>query len=793
MLKHRNFAIVAFACLVLQPSVFGQRPGEEIPGAVRMNNGLILKGICGRTDTISPLWENQRLELRVIEQRVRAYYISTRQSESVSPDNQVVPRLEFKIPQRRISNLPMQYQIGAHYRPPFDAAGRSYLEMRLPTGESKKLELGIKAVNSKFVTVQGLTHPFMVVDNQSLPWEYWIDISQIPDTTLYAAGGQPCLLRLAKGFSDGDTQLNMAQMLLDAEKFVAAQSLIADIRASFPDLADNCNRLEATWNDSFGQRVVDELKLLRDTGKYVAAKKYARLWPDGKLDPAVKVRANLLQKQLEEDDRRVEGLQQSISGVLADIKDDEIRREAMRMWSLVDQKMSPDNLDRFGSFELFADKTPAESRFALAMTGWLLGGNDSFDNFVEAAGLFQIRELLISYLQTEPDQLAERNSLVAQIRQQEGFSVDRVATILKSLPPVESWAQDPDDVTPSVREIDETPDTIGGMFQLPSEYSSGRKYPTLIAAPREGVSVQDTIAWWSIIANRKGYVLLVPELLSGPNFEYGASAVEHLRFRKLLQKLKAQVSIDDDRVFIAGHGVGGEAAMDLATSQPDLFAGVISLGGRGRLHIQWTAHNSMSLPWYIVVGTRQPSYYPRMESLMRKLFRRDAETKRHSDVLFARYRERGFEPFAEELPTLFDWMELHKRELNPVAVDATILRSTDTNWWWLQLQEVPQRFTCLEAPSTFDTRPTDIAGKVPGNVSARLGENLIRIASIPADGFIRLSPDLPGIDLNQPISLRIGTKSQKLDYEPSVRDMLEDFYENRDRSRLCYMKIPIEK
>ena len=94
MKGHCISTFVALSCVVLGSSVFGQRPGEEVPGSVRMNSGLILKGICGRTDTISPLWESQRLELRVIEQRVRAYYVSTRQSESVSPDNQVMPLVD---------------------------------------------------------------------------------------------------------------------------------------------------------------------------------------------------------------------------------------------------------------------------------------------------------------------------------------------------------------------------------------------------------------------------------------------------------------------------------------------------------------------------------------------------------------------------------------------------------------------------------------------------------------------------------------------------------------------------
>lgn len=783
MNRYRISTFALLASLVLTTPIFAQAITDEVPGAVRMKSGLILRGLCGRTDTISPLLESQRLELRVVEQQVRTYYVSTRQSDSVSPDNQVMPRQEFKIRQRRKSLMPMQYRIGLHFRPPFDAAGKSFLELRLPAGVTKKLELGITAVNSQHVTVSGLTHR----------WEYWIDISQIPDATLYSNGGRPCLLRMADGFADGQTQLNMAQMLLEGEKYIAAQSLIGDIQASFPDLSDKCDRLAETWNDSFGQRVVDELNRLRDTGKTVSARKYARLWPDGKLASVIKVRANAVQKQLDEEAQRITGLREAISAVLAEIEDLQIRRDAMRMWNQVNDQITPVTLDRFGAFELFADSGLPESRFALAMTGWLLGTNDAFDNFVEADGLFRIREMLTSYLQTEPDQDTERNRLVAEIRQQEGFSVERVAAVLKSLPPSDSLVRESGALEPTIVAIAATDDAVGGTIQVPAEYSPLRRYPLLVAFPQGGVSASDTLKWWSQKADQNGYLLVVPQLYTVEDPAYGASAAEHLGVLKLLRQVKAGLSVDDNRVYVAGHGIGGEAAMDIAASHPDIFAGMISLGGRGRRHVQWTAHNSMSLPWYIVVGSRQPGYYTRLEYLLRKLFRRSPETKQHSDVLFARYRERGFEPFSEELPKLFDWMEVHRRDPHPADIDSTILRSSDSSWWWIQLQDIPSRFHCLDAANTAESRPTDVAGRVPGSLSVSVSKNLIRFTSLPADGYIRLSPEMPGIDLEQSLNIRVGRKSQKIDYRPSIRDMLEDFYENRDRERLSYMKIPIAK
>ena len=140
--------------------------------------------------------------------------------------------------------------------------------------------------------------------------------------------------------------------------------------------------------------------------------------------------------------------------------------------------------------------------------------------------------------------------------------------------------------------------------RLPAEYQTARKYPLLVAFPQAGVTVEQTRQWWQPHTDRHGYVLLVPELYDVKEWHYDASAEQHSQFVESLTRVKAMLSIDDDRVFLVGHEIGGEVAMDIGNAHPDLFAGIASIAGLGRRHIQWTAHNAPQLPWYIVVGTR---------------------------------------------------------------------------------------------------------------------------------------------------------------------------------------------
>ena len=60
-------------------------------------------------------------------------------------------------------------------------------------------------------------------------------------------------------------------------------------------------------------------------------------------------------------------------------------------------------------------------------------------------------------------------------------------------------------------------------------------------------------------------------------FAYDYSAREHHAVLGALRDACRRFSIDTDRVFLTGHGIGGDAAWDIAIAHPDLWAGVIPI------------------------------------------------------------------------------------------------------------------------------------------------------------------------------------------------------------------------
>ncbi|MEQ9411069.1 MAG: hypothetical protein RIK87_25380 [Fuerstiella sp.] len=774
----------ALLTLLVTSLASAQTRDDIIPGAVRLENGMILKGLCSSGHSISASSVvDHRLDLRRIDQGFRIYYVDTHRSDPIVPDNMAIPSQHFDIIQRSTSQKPMNYAIGLHEHRPFAPDGRSVVSLNLGGGETVEIEVGIIGLDSRFAKVRGLTHR----------WMYGVSIGSISEEVLYAGRDQPSVLKLVREFDDGEVQLNMVQMLMEADKYNAARELLQDIPEQFPELEPRCRRSVEIWNDRVADRVLGELNRLRATGRTDTARNYARRWPEARLDPVIRVRARQFLDSMEAEDRRVDTLVRSLDTVLAEIDDETLRRQAMQICTDLRKQLDLNTLPRLAAYELLWQDAglPAASRLALAATGWMLGADHAVDDFAEAYGLFQIRFLLFDYLMTSEDETALRNQLIDRIRRLEGFTVERVGLLLQTLDPDSSvLSQAVSLQQPRRFAMEAAEDSAACLGQVPREYVTTRRYPLLIAFSRGGGTSEMTLNWWSEQAERHGYVLVVPEIYQPTDGNYDASAAQHRQLLGLIRQLKSGLAIDDDRVFIVGHGIGAEAAMDFATAHPDLFAGVASLAGLGRKHLLWTVHNSSSLPWYVVAGTRQPYYPTRTIPLIRKLFDRVTSPGRieYCNAMFAAYPECGFESYAEELQNIFQWMGMQKRPSYGDRIRATTLRSTDLSWYWLELESIQERFVSMDQPSTPEDRPT-----ADGHIDAEINGNMIRLRTLPGPGFVRLSPDVPELNLGEPVRIAFsGRGVTKVDYIPSLRDLLEDYRRRRDRTRLCLMKVPVE-
>lgn len=774
--------LVAFAsllCSAAQAQVrmdFRRQQPDEVAGTIRLQNGMLVSGVCSNVKFFETKTGSRSFEMRLVNQSLRKLYVATRNSDPVVPNNGVLPIHKFEIRQKRTGRRPLSLSIGLHQPPVFGPDGLARMELNRGDGRMTTVELGITELNEKYATVSALNYKH----------EFGVSMKRLPDAVLYSGSNRPGLVRLIQGFDDVNTQLNVAQMLIQTEKFSAASQLLEDLENADGDIGDRVAGMYELFQVAISERALVEMNRQLELGQRERLKMFLRRWPDEKLSPLVRVKVKTLSERLTEQRAILDDLKDSIDRNLAAIQDPVTRQLASRMRDEMWSKVTPDHLGQFDSYQVLSldENLAPESKLALAISGWILGAESAIDDFEQTAGLFEARILVQDYLAAPAEAVVERNAMLDQMRSQEGFSAARLAQLLKHIPPSGDLPRltGVESVVVPLPESERLPKAV---VCLPPEYTSAKSYPLLLAFPAGGQSLATTVALWRAEAARFGYVVVCPDIFSAENGTYKASAEDMVRLRELMLYVKSHVRVDDDRVFTVGHGIGSEAAIDVATSWPDVFAGVVSIAGLGRDHLLWTARNAPELSWLILTGSRQPSLVPRFGSLRSKLFQRDTR-RQYLDVVLINYTGRGFEPYSEAFEEIFEWMQLQRRTSPPEKIVAKALRSSDRHWYWLDLEPLPTSLATMDDGGDALTKPRKAAA-----ISAETTATGFRLQSVPIGGFIRLLQGTPAEKLEGSISVIKGGRSKKVTFQPSARDLLEDFAIHRDRKRLCLMRIPI--
>jgi hypothetical protein len=227
-------------------------------------------------------------------------------------------------------------------------------------------------------------------------------------------------------------------------------------------------------------------------------------------------------------------------------------------------------------------------------------------------------------------------------------------------------------------------------------------------------------------------------------------------------------SIDTDRVYLAGHSAGGDAAWDLGVSHPDLWAGVIPITANAEKFVTLYHENARYVPWYFVVGDKDGQ-------------RRDLSAvqwdrymgRANYDVMISELLGRGHEHFYEELPRIMEWMKLHERNFFPKEFKVATMRSTDNFFWWAELNDFPghQNVNAFNWPPPKNTPPLTVESEI-------LANNSVRLKPGTKSGRIYISPNM--LDLESKVNVIVDTNRIPLG-APQVETLLEDARTRGDR------------
>jgi len=532
-------------------------------GVLVLNNGMQIEGRLGK---VSSLFEDPAKRgadtVRLIsfaDDGLRRTFVSTYQVREVR-ESQPGAEQRFVLKQRVAKSGDGVASLGAILNvTPFDQFGRRIFTMATSKGK-RHIVQGITEITPLYTKVEGLQGP------NSTVLEMRLATASIPRDTL-----RKILLRNAPP-GDADARLRIVQLLIAAQRYKdAAEELEAAVR-EFPQLAKFRQQLR-DLRQLRSREMLKELLRRADAGQERYVYYMLKNFPDQ--DVAGETLRRVREKIAESDKlgAKIKAAKQLLDD-FADKLSPPLKQQTAAIRKEIADEIGLNNLPRLAAFLRLAenDKLTAESKIALAVSGWLLGAAEATENLPVALSLAETRDLVREYLRA--DDLGARTALLAKIKTQEGSQPKYLDLLLKYMkppldPPAEKQAAPGEKPPiPGFHKI-----TIPGLpnqadieylIQLPPEYDPYRRYPTVVTLNGSLTDPNSQLEWWAGPFNprlgqrmgqatRQGYIVISPHWARPQQTDYEYSAREHAAVLFSLRDAMKRFSIDSDRVFLRGH------------------------------------------------------------------------------------------------------------------------------------------------------------------------------------------------------------------------------------------------
>lgn len=774
-------ACLTAAWLAPLPNPAGAAEVKLKNGCVLEGGGTLLSGLINKPGKTPAENVPSFPVLMVNVPPLQRYFVPSKQVESENRDVELGRRENIPI---RQDPMPSSFGLGSigdfvEPPPPFDNFGRRLVKLRTERGETGVIQ-GITKIGPRSVEITA----------RNFRWETGMATSSISDDVLESILHNPSVLDQ----KNPDHRLTIARLYLQAERYRLAEKELAEIGAQFPELAATVNDVARQLTQLKAEQAVSELRLRRAAGQHSFVYEMCKRFPVENVSAAVlrEVREITTQyDKVKEDAEKAVALMADLQGKLgAKSRAGEVAAPRLE----IAESLNFDNFDRLDAFlKLSADPQlkPAE-KLALALSGWLVGSAHATTDLSQALNLWQARILLLDYLRTPYDGQVERKAILEKLRSLEDLGAERVAWMIPLLPPVRDRAgAEPG----KIRRIEvgdpKAKPAVAYSVLLPSEYHPDHAYPLIVALHRQERPASQELAFWGMgsetaarasalggQSQRHGYIVIAPEYVDDDKRIYDYSADGHKIVLDSIVDACKRFRIDSDRVFLTGHGMGGDAAFDIGFSHPDLFAGVIPIGGVSDKYSRVYWENGKQLPFYVVSGeldrdTRDRNR-PDLERMMKYNF----------DLIYTEYHGAGGDSFYSEIHKLFDWMNRHRRGKMPRLVEVTTLRTTDNHFHWFEFDGIPK--TVTDVVWSRAPRPMGLAASVneEGNsLVVKSGAAKTRLWLAPKDQ----ASNSGLVDFEKRITVRINGRPRWNDFlKPDIEAMLEDFRRRADRQRLFW-------
>ncbi len=748
-----------------------------LAGEVRLKNGLVIEG---KPVPLQNLGTQPKpvssptivYPILMIETGVARYFVPTRQVVEINRDIELQRLETFTLPQKRTGGRSMVASLGSLVDvTPFDEFGRRRITLATERGPLHIVQ-GVTTITPKYLTVKGLTHV----------WEHGLKTSSIPPERLDA------MLRKAIDPANPDDRLAVARFYLQAGQYMLAGKELDSIERDFPELKQRVAELGLELRQLQARQLLVELRRRRDAGQHRLAYLAAKSFPTQHVDAGILREVRELQSAYEtarQDAARAIAL---LGDLQAELDDEQLLAEVSPLRSTLAEELDIETLPRLTAFFQFAgdDSVSAREKLALAYSGWVLGSAHAVTDLKAAIRFWEARLRVLDYIRS--DDPNQRRELLRQLLDIEGVGPETVLQMIPLLPPILETPEVRPGHVARIRLDDqggESPTEYAVL--LPPEYNPHRAYPMLVVLHAAGHTPEREIQWWGgtaenpLQAQRHGYIVIAPEYAEPKQTSYDYAVRAHLAVLTAIRDARRRFHVDSDRVFIAGHGMGGDAVFDIAMSHPHLFAGAIPITGISDRYCKYYWQNAEHVAWYIVGGELDRDATARNTRELERMLRH------RYDIVFAEYIGRGYESYYEEIHELFAWMELHRRARDPHELEMRVLRPFDNRFYWVQLDEMPanvMRPIVWEGSRSRRVSPMQLAVRItPGNT--------LYLRSGAGRHTLWLTPEL--VDFDQRLTVRKGSRQLFNDFvKPDIAAILDDFRIRADRQRLYWARLDLQ-
>jgi pimeloyl-ACP methyl ester carboxylesterase len=770
----------------------------------------------------------------VLDDGLRWWIFSKHQKQAAEIQQNIkgletIKEYEKTVIPRQLQSLPAFGQFTA---PDFDKNWKRTIRVKTGGGNFQDIEQFIRVLGPKRMIHVSTTHKW---------YPYFSTREFSPATLRSLLVTHPELDE--KGKPDPTKRIAIASFFLQGEFLDAAKAELDRARKDIPgawtkDQDEAFDKMKTSIAKAEAKLVVDELEVAKLAGRYAGGQEIAKLFDPKNATAELANRYSKLKAELDLVRPNFDKAHQYLRAALDDLALVQLgppaaaggpagllaarRQIPERTLKLLDAgeqvllELHPDNVERIDIFRKLADDvarlkrdgksggTRPESLLALAVSGWVLGPNGADNNTENALRLWNWRETLLAY-QNEAILNNRRALISAAQKTGKPMTAEILSQIIQYLPPPKPAEPFGADTTPvptggrlaagivkrATGPLKEDAGGVDYLVRLPSEYHHGRPYPVVLALAHPSLPAEELVTLLSYEADRNGFILAAPLWTDGFDRGYDWSGEQHHKVTATVRSLLRHYRVDPDRVLMFGFGNGANLALDVGSSHPDLFAGVVAMASNPKYigHFMHYWRNCQKLPVYFASGALGGAGLENVRSLFEQWM------PKGFPAIASVYRGRGSEWFSGDIHLMFEWMRLKKRvtgtgvlRLNQFAVEPwTIMRKEDNRFYWVGTEEV--------APNNL-IKTKKVNGFVPAEIKADIFQgNEIKISSRGLKN-VTIWLDREMIDWTKPISVRINTDVPR-GWKPKVLTpdldlMLEQFYEHGDRSLLFLNKLSFD-